>query len=372
MEVYTHSNPSFSFDYPKGWQIDETDSSILVYVEAAPQGQRYQITIIINENPDLLSAQEFAMQQMMELNHPATVSIGEVGVGNSVGYGLTNVFASDETDEKLYVRLDDMMLVISYPTAFGNESVYNPEQNYQVARDIVRSFVINSNQLTNIQTNTNIQKSDVISFQQGNPNSKLLFSQVGLGVAIPNFYYQVTEDEISQYNNAQGEYIQQNACRGLSINAEDSFKLWFSFDEFTDLCGTERFFSSVSEPQYDFSDEEFCEQLSLIPSLEYNGCGAFADPPKGFTGYSYFQFIPDYGGDGTGTIVREVYLRGISDKRKEIIVGYLPSESEILWIKEYEFEDYINRIDDGEFSGFLYSSQAVKTFESVVRSLEVT
>lgn len=220
-------------------------------------------------------------------------------------------------------------------------------------------------------TNTAETVSDVIRFEPNSTYGTLLFPQVGISIELPTSYFQMTEAQVAAYNSGEGEYQIDNACRVVDVPAGSTFGLWISYDTQTSFCATERIFSLLKEPQFQGDISQFCGGLVAITNYKYGGCGILENPPNGFRGFSYYQFVPDYGVEGSGQIVQEVYLQSISNPAKQIIFGYVPAENYSVQIQPDEFEAYVSKINAGQIEGFQADTHDAQMFNSIVRSLEV-
>ena len=228
--------------------------------------------------------------------------------------------------------------------------------------------------------NTSVDDNDVIKFQAGLINDQLIFPEAGLKLQLPNDLVEFSDEEIIAYNkttidDVYSEYNINRACKIVYKETNKSFSFWISFDEYDHLCGTERFGASITESEFQDYGDDFCSNLESadrFPFTQYLGCQVLDNVPEGFTGYSYYEFIQDYGVVDSGIIVKEIFLVSDNDPNKKIIIGYVPNEEYSIRISPDEFTDYVLRINNGEFDIFNPTNENMSIFNGILDSLEET
>lgn len=333
-------------DTPNGFNTS-ADDRMLVSVYSNEQG-------LISGNIDVF-------QLWLETISPGKDINGFLSVynfSNTSAIEAVTVEGINSFSQSLYFFSEDYIIEISSPDVPKDE-LYNIANSFKwIDSDV---------------DNKKIDK-DIFNFQTGSENDKLIFPEAQLSLEVPNGLLTFIEEEVDRYNDADinNEYYLWRACRLISKKTSKDFILWVSFDEYDKLCGTERTAASVSESEYQNYGDDFCSNLESadrFPFQQYYGCEESTNVPSGFVGYSYYEFIQDYGIEDSGYIIKEVYLENKTEEERKIIVGYIPNNESILNIKPSEFTDYVELIQNGEYEIFNSTNENMQIFDEIVSSL---
>lgn len=263
----------------------------------------------------------------------------------------------------IYVIIALVLIIVSYTVIrINNDSNTNNTFNNSQQADNINSIGI-------LDT-----EKDIIKFVVSPEYDQLKFPEASLQLRIPTGLVDFTEEEINRYNSSDvnSEYYLWRACRTIFKETNMDFMLLISFDEYENLCATERFVASITESEYQDYGDDFCgnlESADLFPFQQYYGCSNLENPPAGFKGFEFFEYIPDYIFEDVGLIIKETYLENLNDNTKKMILGYYPNEEKRLNIKPSEFTNYVENIKNGKYEIFNSTNENMNIFNEIVSSL---
>ncbi|MFA6098617.1 MAG: hypothetical protein WCV50_02490 [Patescibacteria group bacterium] len=190
-----------------------------------------------------------------------------------------------------------------------------------------------------------------------------------LKIEIPVDFIKFTQADIDSLNDKSVHSVDLS-CRVSYFQTQTGVGLWVSYGMQDVLCGTERFLSFLGQEPFQSNSGDFCSLLVNLPSFKYAACKPFMQVPDGYEGFSFYEFIYDYGIENSGTIVREVFIRNKDDNSKKAIFGYVPTDNNVINVKESEFDYFVRQIESGKFQIFNEEAESVKQFENIISSLQ--
>ncbi|MBU0597834.1 hypothetical protein KKF61_02445 [Patescibacteria group bacterium] len=226
-----------------------------------------------------------------------------------------------------------------------------------------------NNKVTNL-VNKTVESDRDYEYSVSGSVGKLSFPYSDFSIQVPISFFTLSDQEIDQYSIVDGEYYLWNACRIFYKDSGKGAALWVSYAEQNELCGTERSLSLLSESVFQSVGSYFCSVAEKSAQYIYAGCEIINNPPQGFTGYSFYEYVPDYGVENSGTIVREVFLYDNNSGENKIILGYIPINNSMS-IKQNEFDEYVSDIKAGKLGQFNKDNDNIKIFESIISSIQV-
>lgn len=159
--VYGNEDYNFEIQYPSDWKLEifpesyEKDKlplffNVSIYKERTFQGLRYGIGIVIEENQQNLSAEEWA-KKIIENNKKSYqkgeapylleyYSTGEIKISDYPGYAISGLNDLEGRVNQIYLSKDNKIFQFIYPIAEENPNYFNPIENYKIAKKILATF----------------------------------------------------------------------------------------------------------------------------------------------------------------------------------------------------------------------------------------
>lgn len=151
-EWVTFSSPDypFSFQYPKGWIINEQALGVQVSTGIV-DNREYTINIGKAENPRNLTAKQWIEDSISQNKvisdrgeAPALqyqgVNYFTVAGDDKAGYGMQGVFSYDSNRDSVAYAHGNGMYTFDFPSKEENENFVDPVKNYEVALKIMETF----------------------------------------------------------------------------------------------------------------------------------------------------------------------------------------------------------------------------------------
>jgi hypothetical protein len=143
--TYTNSGKAFSFKYPESWSQEGSSTSGRIVVGPALSGMKtYSLTVETLTNPKKLTAQDYVAKLINDTKgKPGELvfdSQENITFAGQPGIKLNNVFAFDQSLEKIYITYNNFLYLIDYPTKTENPNLLDPIQNYDVVQLILTTF----------------------------------------------------------------------------------------------------------------------------------------------------------------------------------------------------------------------------------------
>lgn len=153
-QTYEDRAYNYSIQYPGDWQLEvlphfkegKIDRENIGIIKKKNESfQRYPFYIFIEDNPQRLSAQEWARKVIHDNARALIKDDGEIEINNYHAYQLSNFFTTEYAEIHVYLNKGDKIFIFQFPEPEDNPNIIDAEKNYEIVQKILYSFKINSN-----------------------------------------------------------------------------------------------------------------------------------------------------------------------------------------------------------------------------------
>lgn len=213
-----------------------------------------------------------------------------------------------------------------------------------------------------IVTNYTTSLREALTYIKGPSESTLILPGEGVSLTVPNAFYTVTQDDIDKYKpNVQSYWYD---CGLFYKDAINNTGFYISFTPLGP-CASEKMYSVVNDQIFYGNMSNLCDRLQK--QQMYAGCGVIENPPAGYKEVQFYEYIPAYGYNGVGTIVKTYYLERIDGMR--ILFSLIPDVINQNDIKEVELPTIFDSILGGSSQVWHNVQGQVEIMNSIVQSI---
>lgn len=211
-----------------------------------------------------------------------------------------------------------------------------------------------------------------VSYSVAGTTGTLTLPHAGATVQLPTGTWPLTASDIAQFNDQEQSW---HDCGTLLKESPGGSGIWISYGKFG-ACVTENSFPMVENTLFATEINATCDRLQnskfyIGADVEFAGCQTMTDPPPGFAGVTFYEFVPDYIDMIRGTIIRVHYLASTTHQNIRFIFVFTPQTSAGTTASTTRsvFGYAVSKIMSGTDAQFSPSNTDYNTFEYAVRSL---
>ncbi len=220
--------------------------------------------------------------------------------------------------------------------------------------------IVNVNKATLSNINTQIKNFNYIS---GTTISTLILPGAGFRMSIPNSFFTINQKDIEKYQPNTLSYWYD--CGLFYKDAVNSTGFYISFVPLGP-CASEKMYSTINDAILQGSISDLCDRLKN--HSKFSGCSIIANPPSGFQEVSYYEYVPAYGYDGIGTIVKTYYLQ--ESRGEKLLISFIPDTNNQSNVKETDLKATFAEISNGFSLKWNNVQDQVSTVGGIIQSLE--
>lgn len=150
-KTFINEEYGYQIDVPPGWEVEPPQREYsYIYINKKGEKAQFPLVITIQENSNKYSSKEFISNLRQEYEEycqkkPCGSWRYDKEYDIIIGDGykaceLYNVFAYDQSDERIYLAKDDIVIQFSFPVAKENPNLDNPIENNALVHQALKTF----------------------------------------------------------------------------------------------------------------------------------------------------------------------------------------------------------------------------------------
>lgn len=210
---------------------------------------------------------------------------------------------------------------------------------------------------------SNINSHKAFKYISGSTISTLVLPGEGFQMSIPDTFFTLNENDKNKYQPDTLSYWYD--C-GLFYKDSANSTGFYVNTVPLGPCASEKMYSTVNDPIMLGGISGLCSRMNILTT--YAGCGSISTPPVGFQGVLYYEYIPAYGYDGVGTIVKSYYLEKADGSK--VLFSFIPDNKNQHSIKEADLKKSFTEILDGKAQTWLRVKDQLNIMDGIVQSIK--